>query len=766
MAKTFGDFLQISPVPTDFLVGYRGSTEARTTVDSLCTSLGIGDFISNVTVTKQNSASWSSAYTTLNANSALYGQEGSTYTTVNAGSANWNSTYTSLQTASGGYDAATALVNTYNSRWILQSGNTFGTPTPVVIGNLTNEGLSLITNGTSRLDIANTGGIQINGGSNATMVTTKILTADFTNPEEFVSRRYVDSLAFQTAVSGNFVPGLYYTKTQTSDLVASAVAPGNSVYSSVKSNSANWQSTYTTVSANSANWADTRNDVIFTKSLSATATSGWIYLGGSVAQGFRTTAPGLRSHAEGGYSTASGTYSHAEGDTTTAAGANSHAEGQYTYATGIGSHAEGLGSVASGGASHAEGYQNTAAGSYSHAQNYQNTAAGSYSHAEGINNTARGMASHAAGSYTDAVHDRTWVWQGSTATSAVSTTRTDQFLVSAAGGIYFPGNVGIGTDNNINALTVAGNISGSGSVGVVSISSRFLDLIHLPANDGTNPVLRIGEYDTTTAGNAGFSGMFMSYNEITNIFGISAQFAPTAGIPAISIDRGGRVGIGTDVPTENLTVAGNINASGTTIAANISAANIVYALGGNSNQWNSNWTVTNSNSANWSAAYTNLVSNSANYLSGASISYVNANFLPLSGGGLTGLLTSTDGISATSLSARFLDLIHLPANDGTNPVIRIGEIDNTTGNAGFSGMYISYNETTNTFGISAQFAPAAGVPAVSIDRNGNIGAGNAAPAPNTAIAVPGGNSNQWNSVYTNVNTNSAFYGFIAAMIYS
>jgi hypothetical protein len=739
MAKTFGDFLQISPVPTDFLVGYRGSTEARTTVDSLCTSLGIGDFISNVTVTKQNSASWSSAYTTLNANSALYGQEGSTYTTVNAGSANWNSTYTSLQTASGGYDAATALVNTYNSRWILQSGNTFGTPTPMVIGNLTNEGLSLITNGTSRLDIANTGGIQINGGSNATMVTTKILTADFTNPEEFVSRRYVDSLAFQTAVSGNFVPGLYYTKTQTSDLVASAVAPGNSVYSTVRSNSANWQSTYTTVSANSANWADTRKDVIFTKSLSATASSGWIYLGGSIVQGDASNK---------------------------ATGTGSHAEGYLTLASGTNSHAEGSGTTASGWSSHAEGSGNTASGVYSHAEGSGNIASGTYSHAEGNATKARGIASHAAGSYTDAVHDRTWVWQGSTATSAVSTTRTDQFLVSAAGGIFFPGNVGIGTDNNVNALTVAGNISGSGSVSVVSISSRSLDLVHLPANDGTNPVLRIGEYDTATAGNAGFSGMFMSYNEITNTFGISAQFAPAVGIPAISIDRGGRVGIGTDVPTENLTVAGNINASGTTIAANISAANIVYALGGNSNQWNSNWTVTNSNSANWSAAYTNLVGNSANYLSGASISYVNANFLPLSGGGLTGLLTSTDGISATSLSARFLDLIHLPANDGTNPVIRIGEIDGTTGNAGFSGMFISYNETTNTFGISAQFAPAAGVPAVAIDRNGNIGAGNAAPAPNTAIAVPGGNSNQWNSVYTNVNTNSAFYGFIAAMIYS
>lgn len=75
-------------------------------------------------------------------------------------------------------------------------------------------------------------------------------------------------------------------------------------------------------------------------------------------------------------------------------------------------------------------------------------------------------------------------------------------------------------------------------------------------------------------------------------------------------------------------------------------------------------------------------------------------------------------LSAGSISARYIDIFHTPANDGTNPVIRIGEIDNTSGNAGFSGVYISYNETTNTFGISSQFAPGPGVPVLNIDRFG------------------------------------------------
>jgi hypothetical protein len=122
---------------------------------------------------------------------------------------------------------------------------------------------------------------------------------------------------------------------------------------------------------------------------------------------------------------------------------------------------------------------------------------------------------------------------------------------------------------NNNNLTLFGNISTNGTVNVASISSRFLDLVHLPANDGVNPVLRIGEYDTTS-GNQGFSGMYISYNESSNVFGISAQFAPSAGVPAVSIDRNGNVGINTAAPSEKLTVSGNISANGNlTVAGNV-----------------------------------------------------------------------------------------------------------------------------------------------------------------------------------------------------
>ena len=179
----------------------------------------------------------------------------------------------------------------------------------------------------------------------------------------------------------------------------------------------------------------------------------------SHAQGDTTTAAGVASHSEGRSTTASGNFSHAEGFTTIASGSASHTEGSSTTASGNESHAEGLTTTASGSASHAEGRSTTASGNFSHAEGDNTTTSGLASHSEGSFTRARGNTSHAAGSYVESAHDRTWIWKGSSLTNVISTTRTDQFLVSAAGGVYIPGNVGIGTDNNDNSLTVTGTIS-------------------------------------------------------------------------------------------------------------------------------------------------------------------------------------------------------------------------------------------------------------------------------------------------------------------
>jgi hypothetical protein len=80
---------------------------------------------------------------------------------------------------------------------------------------------------------------------------------------------------------------------------------------------------------------------------------------------------------------------------------------------------------------------------------------------------------------------------------------------------------------------------------------------------------------------------------------------------------------------------------GTTVYGSLSTSGIIYAPGGNSNQWNSNWTTTNANSAKWS----NWSSVSANYALGSQ-------YVKMSGDNMTGLLTNAAGISSFSLSAK------------------------------------------------------------------------------------------------------------------
>jgi hypothetical protein len=97
------------------------------------------------------------------------------------------------------------------------------------------------------------------------------------------------------------------------------------------------------------------------------------------------------------------------------------------------------------------------------------------------------------------------------------------------------GNVGINTSNPNVTLTVAGDLSAT-TVGAFSLSSRYINLIHSPANDGTNPILFIGETDIT-----GFSGFNISYDENVNKLTVTSVFS---GVSAsiLTVDRSGNTG--------------------------------------------------------------------------------------------------------------------------------------------------------------------------------------------------------------------------------
>lgn len=134
---------------------------------------------------------------------------------------------------------------------------------------------------------------------------------------------------------------------------------------------------------------------------------------------------------------ATGQFSHAEGLDTTSSNLMSHAEGYYTRANGFASHTEGQDTVASKNAGHAEGGHTIAGGDYSHAGGY----------------------------YANAIHDYTYVWS-SFGAPGVSSTKNDQYTVSAMNGVVLGENVDV-----YGTLSLNGSGISAWPIGDVAVDS-------------------------------------------------------------------------------------------------------------------------------------------------------------------------------------------------------------------------------------------------------------------------------------------------------
>lgn len=163
-----------------------------------------------------------------------------------------------------------------------------------------------------------------------------------------------------------------------------------------------------------------------------------------------------------------------------------------------------------------------------------------------------------------------------------------------------------------------------------------------------------------------------------------------------------------------------VNQTGTgnaiTVSGNISATGIIYT--------------SNNNSNNWSNAYTTLQTNSANYiLNGSNLSALNITLV--NNGSIVGA-TSATIINIGALSARTLDLIHSPANDGVDPIFNIGE----TATTGFSGFRIRYEEPSNLLIGSSRTGTTILTSFMINVATGQVGI-SGMPAPGQALTVYG-----------------------------
>ena len=248
-------------------------------------------------------------------------------------------------------------------------------------------------------------------------------------------------------------------------------------------------------------------------------------------------------------------------------------------------------------------------------------------------------------------------------------------------GLFRPAanNIGIsiaGTERvrvNSSGLTVTGNISAngvlsgssvdiSGGLFTVTPTATYPVTISKPTNAflvfnmGSGTAFsgfrfQINNTDRYTAAlNSAGDQIYSRFNSVGSYLGNTLSLGANGNVNINAsqfalINSTGNVGIGTTTPNEKLTVVGNISATG-----------VATASGGNSNQWNSNYSTTQSNSANWSDVYTTVRNFSASWEESADIlptvtNYLSTNNVLLSGLTVTRNL-SVGGTIFTAVTAK------------------------------------------------------------------------------------------------------------------
>ncbi len=211
--------------------------------------------------------------------------------------------------------------------------------------------------------------------------------------------------------------------------------------------------------------------------------------------------------------------------------------------------------------------------------------------------------------------------------------------------------------NSVSGLWVNSFLSGGGSDSqTLSFNESNAELsisggntVSLSALSGVGSGIITGAYLPLSGGTVTGSTIFTGTLSATLIEATSAK------ITVIDI---------TQYELSGFSVDGNVTVNGT-----ISSNSILFANGGNSNNWNNTYTTLNANSGSWNSVYSTVSATSASWLqtltfdentsilsisnsNSVSLSALNersvfANYLPLTGGTLTGVISTNQDIEIT-----------------------------------------------------------------------------------------------------------------------
>lgn len=253
----------------------------------------------------------------------------------------------------------------------------------------------------------------------------------------------------------------------------------------------------------------------------------------SVASGQYSTAIGWEAEATGHYSTAIGRSAVAGNSYSLAIGRNTNASGFNATALGYLSSATGAYSISLGSITVAQGVNSMALGNGSKSKGYSSISAGT-------NTISNGYSSFVVGMYNDSIVAQQNGITSITPLFIVGNGNNNASLSNALV-VRKDGRVGIGTNTPDNILTLR-------SDGTADTTEILLGLV---SNTSNRPVLQFSETSTATA----TSGMSIEYNGTGSFSENKLHVRGTDAIRRFTIMNNGRVGIGTETASREISIS-------------------------------------------------------------------------------------------------------------------------------------------------------------------------------------------------------------------